>query len=119
MHFGDSQESPGSLKVSENLHFKLDHTVFLVIYETRVQIVDHDMKTWESNEGHGKAETLSLSNVLEQDQILELVFHMTSQSQGQTGEQVLFSIMGLIIQMVTQLFTAKLINFEVKDWNST
>ena len=54
-------------------------------------------------------------NVIKQ---VERVFHDFSNSWANGTVAFSFMIVGLIIQMIIQLLATKLIDFEVKDWNS-
>ena len=62
-------------------------TILHVIYETRVPLFYHGMKTWEGHARWGEAGTFTSFNcfwtMMKQ---VEWVFHMTSQTPGQTGE---------------------------------
>ena len=67
---------------------------FQVLHETQDPVSDRDMKTLERNETF-----ISFKCFQSTIKHMEQVFHMTYQPHEQTGVQVLFSVVGLIIQM--------------------
>ena len=73
-----------------------------VISETWVPVFHRGMKTWERDERRGETERVGR------------VFHITSQTHGQTADS-LFMIEGIITPIIIWLFFAtKLIVFETK-----
>ena len=66
-----------------------------------VPVFNHDMKTCKNDERRGEAETfVSFKCLWSMIRNVERVCRMTSQTHGQTGWQVLFSIVGPIVEMV-------------------